>query len=283
MIFRISGALVRALAVILLVATPSIILPATNSDTVQIVMFLAVVAAAATFIEYVTKTPTLIEFREAPPINRIRFLALFASVFFISSILRGQVAPTTFTLFLDTSGARLAELIDFPFSPVRLIVGLMTEGASEEQIRIVRIAAGVSYMISILSLALLVLILRSGRWPLPGLPFNIWTNLPLFNPDLGVNVVQKLRRDAAVNSILGLTLPFFVPAAVKLVVQNVDPISLTDPHTLVWTMSAWAFLPASLFIRGMALSRIATMVEGQKKRALARALEDGWVPARQSA
>jgi hypothetical protein len=283
MFMRISGALIRALAVILLVATPSIILPSTPGDTGQIVILVAVLAAIATFAEYASKTPTLIEFREAPPVNRIRFLAVFSCVFFLSSILRGQVAPTTFTVFLDTAGARLAEMIDFPLSPVRLMVGLLPASAAEADISILRTAAGVAYIISILSLAFMVITLRLGRWPLPGRPFNIWTNLPLFNPSVDVDVVQKLRRDAAVNGIFGLTLPFLVPAILQLAVQFVDPISLTNPHTLVWSVTAWAFLPASLIIRGMALSQIANILESKKKRALAKALEDGWVPVQQSA
>lgn len=81
MIIRIVEALIRALAVILLVATPSIILPSTPGDTGQIAMLVAI----ATFAEYASKKPSLIEFREAPPVNRIRFLALFACVFFLRS------------------------------------------------------------------------------------------------------------------------------------------------------------------------------------------------------
>lgn len=283
MIFRIIGALIRACAVILLVATPSIILPSTPGETGQIAMLVAVLAAIATFAEYASKTPSLIEFREAPPVNRIRFLAVFACVFFLSSILRGQVAPTTFTTFLETAGSRLAETIDFPLSPVRLMVGLLPASATDAEISVFRTATGVAYFISLLALALLVLTLRFGRWPLPGRPFNIWTNLPFFNLSIEIDVVQKLRRDAAVNGIFGLTLPFFVPAVLQLVVQFVDPISLANPHTLVWSVTAWAFLPASLIMRGLALSRIANILESKKKRALAKALEEGWVPLQQSA
>jgi hypothetical protein len=143
-IIRVVGALVRALAVILLVATPSIILPSTPGDTGQIAMLVAILAAIATFAEYASKTSTLIEFREAPPVNRIRFLALFACVFSLSSILRGQIAPTTFTVFLDTAGERLAQMIDFPLSPVRLMIGLLPESAPEATISIFRTTAGVA-------------------------------------------------------------------------------------------------------------------------------------------
>jgi hypothetical protein len=38
------------------------------------------------------------------------------------------------------------------------------------------------------------------------------------------------------------------------------PIILDDPQTLIWAVSAWAFLPASLLMRGVALSRVAQMI-----------------------
>jgi hypothetical protein len=38
-----------------------------------------------------------------------------------------------------------------------------------------------------------------------------------------------------------------------------------------------------LIMRGLALSRIANILESKQKRALAKALEDGWVPVQQSA
>jgi hypothetical protein len=62
----------------------------------------------------------------------------------LSSILRGQIAPTTFTVFLDTAGERLAQMIDFPLSPVRLMIGLLPESAPEATISIFRTAAGVA-------------------------------------------------------------------------------------------------------------------------------------------
>jgi hypothetical protein len=70
---RIAGAIVRTILVVLLVATPSIVLPETHSDTALLVALIALVAAAFTFAEYNTEYPSLVEFRDALP--------LIASVF----------------------------------------------------------------------------------------------------------------------------------------------------------------------------------------------------------
>jgi hypothetical protein len=43
------------------------------------------------------------------------------------------------------------------------------------------------------------------------------------------------------------------------------PIALDSPQTMVWTVAAWAFLPASLFMRGIAMGRIAEMIEQRRQ------------------
>jgi hypothetical protein len=43
-------------------------------------------------------------------------------------------------------------------------------------------------------------------------------------------------------------------------------VSLDNPHTMIWTVAAWAFLPASLFMRGIAMHRIATLIAVKRAR-----------------
>lgn len=255
--------------VVLLIATPSILLPGTTSDTTQIVALMCLVSAIFTIVEYNSTYPSLVEFRDAAPFNRIRFLALFATVFCLSIISRGKHDPTTITLFFDAIGGRLGDSIDFPYSPVRLVVLMMPRQASVELIESVRTAAGLSYLVSILSLALFVVILRMSGWPSQRSGFNVWTNLPTFDPTAGGDVVDRLNRDAQINLILGFLLPFVIPAFVKLASDMFNPISLANPHTLIWTITAWAFLPSSLLMRGIAMGRVAQMITEQRKRSSA--------------
>jgi hypothetical protein len=39
-------------------------------------------------------------------------------------------------------------------------------------------------------------------------------------------------------------------------------------QTLVWTMTAWAFLPASLFMRGIAMGRVADLIAAKRRAAV---------------
>ncbi|EAR50486.1 membrane protein, putative [Oceanicola granulosus HTCC2516] len=256
---------------VLLVATPSILLPGTHAETTQVVALVALVGAIFTLIEYNSAYPSLVEFRDAPPFNRVRFFSLFAGVFLITVIARGQTNPTTITDFFTVIGRRVGGAIDFPYSPVRLVVLMMPDESSRQLIDNVRTAAGLSYLISILSLSIFVLVLRVAHWPARTGGFNVWINLPTFDPTAGGDVVERLNRDAQVNLVLGFLLPFLIPAIVKLASDLLNPISLENPHTLIWTMTAWAFLPASLFMRGIAMNRVAQMISNQRQRAYAAA------------
>jgi len=277
MFSRLTGAIFRALLMAALIATPYLLLPANETDASQIVAFLALVAAAFTLVEYNAAAPSLVEFRDARPFNRLRFLALFGIVFAFSTIQRGEIEATTLTRVMDALGARLGGLIDFPYSPVRLVVLMMPENASQALVAEVRTAAGVSYVMSLLMLAVFWLTLRLGGWPAREGGFNIWVNMPTFDPMAGGDIVERLQRDAQFNLILGFLLPFIIPAVVKLASDTFDPVSLADPHTLIWTMSAWAFLPASLLMRGLALHRVARMIAAQRARAMGA--EKGLQPA----
>jgi len=269
MVTRMSSALLRAVLVGLMVATPAMLLPSTGPDTILIVSLLGICAIVFTFVEYNTDYPSLVEFRDAPPFNRVRFVALFATVFILSMILRGETDPSTMSRLFEAVGARLGVTIDFPYSPVRLVVLMMPATTSADAVDRVRTAAGISYLVSIMSLAAFVLLLRLRGWPMRHAGFNVWVNLPTFDPMAGGDVVERLHRDAQFNLILGFLLPFIIPAFVKLASDLFDPVSLTHAHTLIWTMTAWAFLPASLLMRGIALNRVALMIRQQRKRAYA--------------
>ena len=270
-ISQLSGAIARAFLVVLLIAMPSMMLPSISQDGALIVALIAVFAAIFTFVEYASSYPSLVEFRDAPPFNRMRFVSLFFTVFFLTLIARGQTDPTTLTQLCDAVGTLIGKSIDFPFSPVRLVVLMMPENTSAELLIQVRTAAGISYITSLMSLAAFLIALRLNSWPGRNGQFNVWVNLPTFDPTAGGDVVARLRRDGQINIILGFLLPFIIPAVVKLAADTFDPISMANPETLIWTMTAWAFLPASLFMRGIALGRVATMIQNQRQRAYAKA------------
>ena len=278
MISQITGAFVRALLVMVLVATPSLMLPSVTSDTTQIVALVALFAAALTFFEYASTYPGLVEFRDAPPFHRVRFLSLFVTVLLLSTIVRGQTEPTTLTNFIGALGNKLGGVIDVPYSPVRLVVLMLPEDMSLRHLILVRSTAGLSYLISLSTIIVFVITMRILGWPSRMGSFNVWINLPTFDPTTGGDVVERLERDARFNIALGFLLPFLIPAAVKVAAIAFQPVTLESPQTLIWTMTAWAFLPASLLMRGIAMGRIAGMI-AEKRRQNNLAAEAELLPA----
>ena len=267
---QIVSALFRAYCVAVLVALPALLMPTVAADTAQIVVVIALLAALLTFMEYYGRYPSIVEFRFAPPFNRLKFIALAVSVVVISFIMRGKTDPSGLTAMLTQMGDGLGRALDFPYSPVRLVVLMLPPDADGQLIGDVRTAAGISYLVSLVMMFVFVTFVRMLNWPMRKSSFNVWVNLPLFDPTRGGDVVDRLRRDAGVNIVLGALLPFIIPTAVKAASDVIDPISIANPQTLIWTITAWAFLPASMLIRGIALSRVADLIEAKRRRVYAK-------------
>ena len=277
-ISKLPGALARALLVIILIILPSTFLPTTAGDGALIVMIMALFAGIFIAAEYSVRSPSLVEFRDAPPFNRIRFGALFVTVYVLSVILGRDGEQSTFVMFFDVLGDQVGRAVDFPYSPVRLMLVTMPPETPIPLVNDLRTAAGLSYVISLIALVAFLLILRTHAWPRRTQSFNFWVNLPTFDPTAGGDVVDRLNRDSNVNLILGFLLPFIIPAVLKASVALVGPVPFEDPQTMIWTVAIWAFLPASLLMRGVALSRVAAMIHMQRKKAYAAAAAEGMLP-----
>ena len=104
---RLAGAGLRAFLVVLMIATPSLILPGTTPDVGQVVMLVALFGAALTFFEYSATYPGLIEFRDAPPFNRIRFISLFFTILLLSLLTKSALEPTVFPGIVSWMGCLL--------------------------------------------------------------------------------------------------------------------------------------------------------------------------------
>ena len=278
MIARISGAAVRALLMALLVATPALVVPGVSMDTSQITVLIALIAAMLTFMEYNAASPSIVEFRDAAPFNRVRFVALLGTVLALSMICKGWTDPTTATNALTSIGTILGKSIDFPYSPVRMVVLMLPADASAELVHSVRTAAGLAYLMALMALLIFIFMGTVIGWPTRNVACNGWINMPLFDPTAGGDVLTRLHRDARINIATGFLLPFLIPAMVKGTADLLHPVTLENPQTLIWTMTAWAFLPASMIMRGFAMHRIGEMIREQRERSYAMS-EDGWQAA----
>ena len=99
MFTRLPGAIARAILVVMMIVTPSMMIPTLGNDGAQIVALMALLAALFTLVEYSASSPSLIEFRGAPPFNRLRFGALFATVLTLSVVFLDPDQANTITRF----------------------------------------------------------------------------------------------------------------------------------------------------------------------------------------
>ncbi len=275
---RALGALLRAILVIIMIVTPALLLPGTAMDVMPVVTLVALFAAGLTFFEYASTYPGLVEFRDAPPFNRIRFGSLFIMVILLTELVVGMQAPTPISNAVTAVGATVGNAIDFPYSPVRLVVLMLPPDADPRHVQLVRDSAGLAYIVSLCTLALFIIFQRLRQWPTRNGGFNVWINLPTFDPTAGGDVVERLERDARFNIALGFLLPFLTPAVIQSATSLFGTVSLDNPQTLIWTVAAWAFLPASLFMRGIAMGRIALLITEKRKLASEANGNAGLVP-----
>ncbi|MEM8629835.1 MAG: hypothetical protein AAGF74_01235 [Pseudomonadota bacterium] len=278
MIGQIAGALLRAVLVALMVASPSLLVPDPASGSSEVIALVALCFGVFVFIEYVSTYPSLLEFRDAPPFNRMRFLSLGATVILVSVITRGRTDPGILTEFVTAVGLLFGHILNFPYSPVRLFTLMLTDGAGPSYSNHVLAIAGLSYTITLITVCSFAALLYLTRWPSHKKPFNVWINLPTFDPTAGGDVVKQLAQDARLNASLGFLLPFLLPLAVYLSALVFDPIALITPQSLIWTVAAWSFLSTNMLMRGIAMNRIATMILEKRKRSFSDG-EDVLLPA----
>ncbi|WP_235937858.1 hypothetical protein [Pseudoroseicyclus tamaricis] len=234
-------------------------------------MLVALFVGAFIFVEYNIAYPSLVTFRDAAPFNRIRFGGLAIILVLLPLMLTGSTGSLHDLLM--AVGRLLAGGLDFPYSPVRLMVLMMPQDAPPALLESVRVTAAVAYLVSLAMLVVFVIHQRLSGWPLNRGGFNVWVNLPTFDPTAGGDVVDRLSRDAVIHLVAGFLLPFVIPALVKLVSTLFDPLNLAEPHTLIWMTTLWAIGPASLLMKGLALNRVAQMIRVQRLRGAARAAE----------
>ena len=160
-----AGAATRGLLVALAVAIPALILPDVDPDSTQVTVLVAMIAAFLTFVEYNAEAPSIVEFRDAAPFNRMRFLALFTTVVLLAALFKGQTEPSLLTGAIGSIGSLVGNAMDFPYSPVRLLILMLPSEADPATVELIRMAAGTAYVAALVVLAVFVVTVRVFGWP----------------------------------------------------------------------------------------------------------------------
>jgi hypothetical protein len=270
------GAIARALIAVVVIATPSLLIPGTTPEGTQVVTLVALALGVFVGMEYAATYPGLVEFRDAPPFNRVRILTLFMMLFLLSLVVSAQPGEgSSLALIVNAFGLLVATALDFPFSPVQMIGSHLPPGLDPFMVSQIKGMAGIATLVMLLSIFCFALLIRLNQWPNRGSSFNVWINLPTFDPTTGGDVVKRLRRDSMVNVILGVFAPFVLPVVAVVAANHIKIDVLSSPHALVWGITLWMFIPLSMLMRGLAMSRVADMIGQRRARLTASVSSDG--------
>ena len=257
------------------IVLPALMLGPNSADGAQISVLVALLAAIFVFAEYASSYPSFVEFRHAPPFNRMRFVMLVLMVICLTLLCRSGDATGLFSGIVRRGAAAIGGLLDLPYSPVRIFVLGLPADSDLALIERARDGAALVYALALTALGTFTLLVHVYDWPSRNGAFNVWVNLPLFDPTTGGDVLPRLRRDSYMNIAAGVVLPFLIPVFIRITSGVFDAFTLFDTQAFVWTMVAWAFIPASMIMRGIAMSRVADLIEEKRRRAYARAQHAG--------
>ena len=261
-----SGALARAALVVLAALLPAALVPHSTPETGQVLLLIGLFAGAVVVAEYASPYPALIEFRFAPPYNRTRFALLAVTALALALIQRGQTIDGPLSLLIAGLADLCGAALNLPFSPVRLLLGALPSDLDPASLLLVRNGAGLALALAGLTLGGVALAMRFNLWPMGQGPFNVWINLPTFDPTAGNDVVERLLRQGRTNIVLGFLTPALLPGLVMALGLMAQPVDFTAPMIYVWGIALWAFLPTALIMRGLAMGRVARMIRANRRR-----------------
>lgn len=260
MILLVIGAILRAIAVAMAISIPSILLLTGTSDGSSITLIAALIAGVLICLEYLNTYPSMLEFRDASPYNRIRYLSSLCAIICVSVLFRETYLTNNSNMMIMSLGTIIGHGLDFPYSPIRLIILTLPLNVSDEIVDAVRLSAGLAFVISIVTVTGFFLFTRLTRWPVSFGSFNVWTNLPVLDPTLGVDIVVRLTRDGRSNIGLALLSPFLMPIVMQIVMLALRLEPFQSAQSAAWIVILWGVLPTFLAMRGIAMLRISELI-----------------------
>lgn len=259
------GAVTRAAFMFLVALAPGFILPPGEAGGALLLICGALFVMVITGLEYGSPAPAMVSFREAPPYNRLRAIVMGLCLILGSAVFRSGTDGSTAVQFVYSLGQVVAHALAFGGGPIQVLMFVLPEGVGGDVTQQTAAAGGLAVLVGLGTLITFVGMLRLKGWPDRDTSFNLWINLPTFAPLAGADLSLRLRRDAIVNAALGILMLALIPIAARLALGVFEPEALVLPQVLVWIVMLWALVPVSLFMRAIALRRIADMIAQQRE------------------
>ena len=266
---RARGAIPRAAVAALLVAAPALVLPQVGVGAVEISLIVALLVSLLVLFEYGATAPALVDFRFAPPANRMRFavaaLAMAPTLAFVWALgADGALASA-----LRGAGRALGEALGGPGTPAGFVAEVLRRPAALAPDPAVQAAAALASTAAWVATAGFAAVIWFGRWPGPFDAFDRFVNLPTFEPVTGPDAPGRLAGRALMVMATGFAAPFGALAAASLIVRNYDADAFASPLALVWLLTLWAAAPGAVILRGVALLKLSRLIRAEERGARA--------------
>jgi len=258
---RLFGAVFRALWVVVVATIPSLLLPSASQGAVEFALIIGAIIGMFTFFEYGSTTPGFVDFRYAPPYNRFRAFTIAMQVVVITLVCRAVELGLSDSILVEWT-RQAAQMLDFKYSPVSMAIdALLGDSRFSDTTAILLVySITASFVVGVGLTLAFALILWVFGWPRNRAEFNLWANLPTFQPSEEGSIPNRLRRDAWVNIILGVALIYALPLIPTYGFDWLTVDIFENNQVMVWAATLWVFIATSVIARASAMLKIARIL-----------------------
>jgi hypothetical protein len=228
---------------------------------VEFALIIGAIIGMFTFFEYGSTTPGFVDFRYAPPYNRFRAFTIAMQVVTITLVCRAVELGLSDSMLVNWA-QQAAQMLDFKYSPVSMAIdNILSDSRFSDTTAILLVySITTSFVVGVgMTLGLSTLLWVFG-WPRDRENFNLWANLPTFQPSDGAAIPKRLRRDAYFNIILGVVLIYALPFIPKYGFDWLTVDIFENNQALLWATTLWVFIATSLIARASAMLKIARIL-----------------------
>lgn len=266
MLTRLTGALVRALIVgVLLMLTVST-MPDISPATADAFGLVTIAICVFIILEYGYRQPALLEFRFAAPYNRWRFITLITIMLGFVVLCGNVVVPTPFNICVRWFAEFSESALNFTGSPVTVMEGLLRDEITQKALDMIPPMASMGYMITLISTAAYLIYLALNKWPAREESFHFWSNLPTFHSVQPQNAGRRLMQIGILSAAMAIVFPYAIPFFLKSFSSILPIESFVGDFTLFWIIAVTTWLPLACAMRGFSLIKVSRLIQRDQMR-----------------
>jgi hypothetical protein len=235
---------------------PAFILPGVTQSGLEFTRILATVAAAFVIYEYGFLTPSVIEFRDAAPYNRIRFFLLLSFVLVPSQLISNVLNGNPVTGVIANFAKNAFSLVNFSFSPVTIAANTLSGTAVILRVAVAQ-AIALNVMICLFTVIIFAVAVFSGLWRCGGERFNMWHNMPSYKSYGAKTMQTRLVNSAFASLLVACLIPLMGPVAADIFTGWFSQAGKLPPIAITWFIALWVYLPAMYLMRAIILAKVA--------------------------